>query len=295
MVRKVWEVTMKRIEIETLPDHEERMMRLTKQVMNNEHIKEFIATHKMSEEDVHHNLARFYEYLNPRMGNLIPVLVHNGHFVEVHYRPSLEVAARLKDGISRYYIKDASTRLPSDVLLSDLTSDKDNLLVIKAFQRMVENYQYKGDTKGVWLCGKFGVGKTYIMNAVMNELYKKGASVVFVSTSELLSDLKKMIDDNQSISTRINLLKQAEILALDDIGAESTKEWGYKTVLYDILNERAINNRPTFFTSNLTQDGFVKQVAQRIGDNLDAGRFLERVQVLSKQTFLGGENRRVKA
>ena len=85
------------------------------------------------------------------------------------------------------------------------------------------------------------------------------------------------------------------MLILDDIGTESTGEWGYKTILYEILNYRANNKRLTFFTSNLTQEEFAAQVERRLKSRLDAGRMLERIQVLSKQVLMTGPNMRKKA
>ncbi len=59
----------------------------------------------------------------------------------------------------------------------------------------------------------------------------------------------KMGSEDGSVKEQIDAVKEAEVLVLDDIGAEQFS-WIRDDVLQVILQYRMIEELPTFFTSN---------------------------------------------
>ena len=107
--------------------------------------------------------------------------------------------------------------------------------------------------KGLLLFGPHGVGKTHLAVGILKACVRvKGARAYFFETRELL----RLVRDtyNRSVEeTEMEVLKpllEADLLVLDDLGAERTSEWVQET-LGLVVNTRYNAKRPTVFTSNL--------------------------------------------
>ena len=92
----------------------------------------------------------------------------------------------------------------------------------------------------------------------------------------------------------VDQVKKAEILILDDIGAEQMSTWVRDEVLQVILQHRMQESLPTFFTSNFNLEELEGHFsASRNGDETwQAKRLMERVKFLAKEVHLEGVNRR---
>ncbi len=107
--------------------------------------------------------------------------------------------------------------------------------------------------RGLLFYGPHGVGKTHLAVGILKEIIrKKGARGYFFETRELL----RLVRDtyNRSVEeTEMDVLRpvlEADVLLLDDLGAERTSEWVQET-LGLVVNTRYNAKRPTVFTSNL--------------------------------------------
>ncbi len=163
------------------------------------------------------------------------------------------------------------------------TLDKNRFPVIKWIKAFIDNYEKGKSTKGLYLNGNFGCGKTYLLSAMLNELAKKGKKVAIVYYPELLRSLKASFGDNDEYTELFNTIKKAELLLLDDIGAETVTEWSRDEVLGTILQYRMEEGLPTFFTSNLTIDDLSEHlsVTSKEVDLVKAKRIIERIKQLT--------------
>ena len=107
--------------------------------------------------------------------------------------------------------------------------------------------------KGLLFYGDNGVGKTHLAVALMKEVIRrKGARAVFFETRDLLK-LVRDTYNNQVEATELEVLRpalEADLLVLDDIGAEKKSEWVEET-LGLVVNTRYSERRLTVFTTNL--------------------------------------------
>jgi len=165
--------------------------------------------------------------------------------------------------------------------------------IIKWLTKFYKAYQTDKNLKGLYLHGSFGSGKTYLISALLNELSKDNNQVVIIYYPELLRSLKESFDGG-NFSERVNDIKGADLLLLDDLGAETVSPWNRDEILGTILQYRMDNKLPTFFTSNLSLTELEKHFMLNNGseEQIKARRIIERIKQITESLELVSENRR---
>lgn len=171
----------------------------------------------------------------------------------------------------------------------DIESNPSLMDVMETLMHFASTYDLKHFQKGIYLYGKFGIGKTYIMGALANELAKRNIETTLVNTATFISQLKQTFNQPESnAEVLINKIKRTPVLVLDDIGMETISEWSRDDVLGVILQYRMQEELPTFFTSNLSMQALEKHLAEtkQATNELRAKRLMERIKYLAKEVEL---------
>src|SRR5436190_5432670 len=117
-------------------------------------------------------------------------------------------------------------------------------------RRIAEAFPVVG--RGLFLEGQPGVGKTHLAVAVLKQVIDTtGARGLFYDTRDLLRVIRSTYDPAIR-TTELEILRPvmtADLLVLDDLGAEKTSEWVDETMNL-IVNTRYNERRLTIFTSN---------------------------------------------
>ncbi|MBE3549832.1 MAG: ATP-binding protein [Brockia lithotrophica] len=176
------------------------------------------------------------------------------------------------------------------VRFSDAEEDEDNREALMAARRFVESFPR---TRGIYLYGTFGVGKSFIAACVANELVERGHSVYFVYVPSLVLELRASLDGGEFLPKLAELV-QADLLILDDIGAENATAWVRDEILMPLLQGRTQAGRPILFTSNLSPQDLLDNYLLGASD-IEAGkvyRLIERIRSYADVYHVKGRNRR---
>lgn len=297
------------------PDFKDRYNGLKKQVLNNQDVQAFLTKHSTEIEEgmIDRSLMKLFEFINQSKNchdcpslkeckNLLqgyhPHLVIQGRVIDLQYDkcPNKEAYDERKKHES--LIK--SMYIPKDILEAQFENieveidETSRLKAISLAQDFVEQYNNGKRPKGLYLYGSFGVGKTYFLGAIANELASHKISSMLVYVPEFMRELKGSFQ-NSSLDEKLDLVKKIPVLMLDDLGAEAMSSWVRDEILGTILQYRMLENLPTFFSSNFD----FKQLQHHLAfsqrgeeEPVKAARIMERIKHMAIPIELIGKNRR---
>lgn len=118
------------------------------------------------------------------------------------------------------------------------------------------------------LCGSAGTGKTHLAAAAANVRLMAGDRVCFAVVPDLLDALRASYRDDAdaAFDEVFRSLKQADLLVLDDLGAQAATEWA-REKLYQLCATRHLRGAPTLVTTNLMPDDLDPRLASRLLDH----------------------------
>lgn len=178
-------------------------------------------------------------------------------------------------------------RIPTRYLgcrIEDLTQTDGNRLALEVARAFLCEEQRR--KRGLVFTGPTGVGKTHLAAALAQAHIGMGWTVRYWIVRDLFRDLKRLYDGAHTVRDEEVLLRglaEADLLVLDDLGAERGTEWE-RSVLLDVI-DRCWNERTTLLvTTNLTPE--------KLDATLDA-RVVSRLIGLCRILRLDGQDFRV--
>lgn len=173
---------------------------------------------------------------------------------------------------------------------SPLTPTEGNKQAIEVIRRRIRNNE---KSKGLFLYGDIGVGKTHLLTLYARHLIlKEGDDVVWWDTARLFITLKNNFgkryeeDEENEIESIIRKAIRTHWLFLDDLGREKSSDWTHET-LFHIVNSRYEEERNTIV---IVSNHSPSQLAERISDQI-VSRLIEMCEEPIK---ISGEDWRLK-
>ncbi|WP_150284790.1 primosomal protein DnaI [Rummeliibacillus sp. TYF-LIM-RU47] len=293
-----------------------RYNEMQKEILENQNVQKFLAENDQvaNREMVERGLGKLYEYVNQHhdcsacesvalcknaINGFIPKLTVIRGQIDLEYIPCQ--TKRMEDNRRRAASMISSMHMPKDVLKARIDDlDKSNpskATISDVAELFIQKVRKTGELPktGYYIYGNFGVGKSYVLGAIANELATMEIKTVMVYVPDFLSELKSAIGD-QTLSEKVDFVKKAPVLMLDDIGAENLSAWTRDEIIGTILQYRMNEGLPVFITSNYDYDQLEKHFATTQKGEVDvmkAARIMERVKALTTDFEMIGENRRL--
>lgn len=220
------------------------------------------------------------------------VVLRTEPYIEIVYRPTKEKAFELKKEKirrnlkfydSEVYIQDASI---SEFECFNGERQKAHDLAAK----FLENYRKDHYEKGMLIYGRYGTGKSYLLSAIAQELALKNIAVLFVYVPDLIRSIRQGMNDG-NLEERINKLKQADILMLDDFGGENMSPWFRDEIIVPVLQYRLSAKLPVFMSSNFSLVQLLEALTLTKDETnrMKAGRLIQRIKDLMYYVKLSEE------
>jgi len=146
---------------------------------------------------------------------------------------------------------------------------------------------------GLLYLGRCGVGKTHLAVAALREIMgKKGVSGLFYDFRDLLKEIQDSYNPNTH-SSELKVLApviEAEILVLDELGANKPTEWVQETISH-IITKRYNDRRITIFTSNYLDMSAESAYDETLSDRVGV-RLRSRLHEMCRQILMEGDDYR---
>lgn len=276
-----------------------------KEFAKDKNIVNLVKNNQLTKEDINNNFSVLLAYylkkekckMCKKMDNCTqaskgyqPQLDYNGVQFNIDYIPCNLLQKELD--------KDA---LNNNLILMSCSFDNFNFSDIFINEKrtkvlgLIKSYISQKDLpeKGLYIHGRYGCGKTYLLAYLAKELAYRGHKVLFAYYPDLVRTLKSSIATG-NLEDVVDRLKEVEILMLDDFGGEMLTSFIRDEVLGSILQDRMLNKRLTFISSNLDENllfEHLKDTGREI-DELRASRINERIKTLMTFVQLDDENHR---
>lgn len=289
----------------------QRLEGMKKEILNHPEIRLFLEKHpQISDQEITKRLNKLYEYITQSIQcerctsynackNMLqgysPILQYVNNEIHLSYEKCTNHLRFEKMEQKQKLIQ--SVYMPKEILqarMSNIYPDHHRTLALKEADDFLEAAKNSLPEKGLFFTGPFGVGKTYLLGAIANELQEDNISSMLIYMPEFVREIREAIQDN-TVQKKINIFKQADVLMLDDIGAETLSAWFRDEVLGSILQYRMMEKLPVFFTSNYTMKQLENILATSTKGEVEkvkAGRIMERIKQVSKEVKVAGKNRR---
>lgn len=135
------------------------------------------------------------------------------------------------------------------------------------------------------LYGKTGLGKTHLSLAIAGKAVEAGYGVIYMTAQNLFNRLEReKFGRGDGENTEQSIL-DCDLLIIDDLGSEFISQLTVSS-LYNIVNCRGLEEKPTIISTNLTPDELKNTYSDRI-----ASRILSAYTILQ---FDGADIRQLK-
>lgn len=140
--------------------------------------------------------------------------------------------------------------------------------VLKFVEDWLRGFKPKGG-RGFVVSGAVGVGKTFLLTALVKKLVLRGYSVAFTDFFQLLANLKEGYSADKSDASLLKPLLNADILLIDELGKGRNSEW--ELTILDQLVMGRYNSGKTIIASTNYDLKEASKTGQDFSRPLDGG------------------------
>lgn len=153
-------------------------------------------------------------------------------------------------------------------------TEKENMKII--FEKAVD-FCENDNAKSLFFYGGCGFGKTFLSSCIAKKMMDNGKSVIYTSATNLFSqyeDYKFGKTDSESFLNMREMMKDADLLIIDDLGSEAQSALSLQ-FLNEIVSERVTLKKKMIISTNVNMKGIAEKYSDRI-----ASRIYESFEIL---------------
>ena len=227
-----------------------------------------------SDDDVYESLKPFNLTLRQVKENIGKLADYQEDFNICKKCPGFEKCPKTTQHISMYVYKDGSyittrnepckkmieeMKIDSRYLIKDFpdgwrksTTKKLNMLDdrLEIINDFADGILKKKSKKWLYVKGNHRVGKSFVLVSFANDYAKKKGKVAVINASKRFKELGDLVfSEKERFRKYLDALINVPLLVIDDFGEEYKSELIRDQIVLPLLNERAKNDRLTFFSS----------------------------------------------
>ncbi|MGF7400845.1 ATP-binding protein [Thermoanaerobacterium thermosaccharolyticum] len=166
--------------------------------------------------------------------------------INLYYRQSsIEDITKIENfGNFDYY-------LYSDKPYKGKMSPRENMKsIVDVAKDFIDNFD--NEKESLFFYGDSGLGKTFLSNCIAKELLDRGKVVLYRTAPDLIEGLRlnKLNSDNDSYFEYTDLLRECDLLIIDDLGTEPITPFSLQEI-FSIVNARLLANKKFIISTNL--------------------------------------------
>ena len=149
---------------------------------------------------------------------------------------------------------------------SDISQRENMLEVLNVCEGFVINFDTNKE-ENLLFYGPTGLGKTFLTNCIAKALLDRGKIVIYQTAFKIFEIIEDVHFHNQSEREKYQLLFDADLLIIDDLGTEFSNSFT-NSELFNIINSRLLSNKKTIISTNLPPKGIIERYDDRIFSRL---------------------------
>ena len=147
-----------------------------------------------------------------------------------------------------------------------LTPKQNMMDILNVSEGFVFNFD-EDNEDNLLFYGETGLGKTFLTNCIAKALLDRGKIVIYQTSFKLLEILEDLRFKNNNDKEKYNLLFDADLLIIDDLGTEMTNTFT-NSEIFNIINSRLLSNKKTIVSTNLSPKEMMDRYDDRIFSRL---------------------------
>lgn len=173
----------------------------------------------------------------------------------------------------------------ADLTFDSLTIDDNNR------EKVQKAKEFAGDPHGgLYICGSFGTGKTWLAAAIGNAVARQVKIVRFGTFSGIAEKLIDAQKHDEYSEKWERYVYKPDLLIVDDIGKEKPTDWKLQT-LFRLIDERGGACLPIVLTSNYNLGQLCERISPEGDDGITAGAIRDRLSCFTPLNLTGTSRR----
>lgn len=138
-------------------------------------------------------------------------------------------------------------------------------------QKYILRFEESRVSNPMFLCGVYGTGKTHLAIGTLKQLIDSGKikTALYVTTMRMIRDIRGSYHHKSEYTEQeiIDKYISKDLLVLDEVGLQVGTD-NEKLLIYEVLNGRYEEMKPTILISNLPYKDLTNYLGERVVDRL---------------------------